>query len=1641
MQSARNIRFFLWCERCLIFALLLCMCNLNLFAHHHDSVTVKSVQFVENKGQWEPQVLYKASLHGGALFAEKECFTFVVLDPSQLNNFYAAKFDTTIHTDGWIDAAAYKVHFSGANSNVSVNGQEKLPSYNNYFIGNDSKKWATHVAKYQSVSYKNLYNGIDLLLTQDDFHLKYEFTVAPAASPSQIKLDYEGIKNLIVFKGDLIIVTNVMQIIELKPFAYQLDENGEKHPVECSYRVNRRQLSFEVGDYDHTRPLVIDPVLIFSSYSGSTSDNWGYSATYDKYGNLYSGGNVFGIGYPLVSGAFQINYGGGSSDIAISKFDTQGAFLHYSTYLGGSGSEVPHSLVVNDNDELYVLGSTSSSNFPVTPNAYDTIFHGGTNYTLTNVVNYTTGSDIVITKFSAAGDSLLGSTYLGGSSNDGLNTVINLRKNYADEVRGEIIIDEQSNVYVVSSTQSTDFPVTSAAFQPQFNGGRQDGCIVKLNHNLTNLIWSSFLGASGDDAAYSIVRASDNSLYVCGGTTSADMPTSANVVQTTYGGGTNDGYVAHINPNANQLLELTYLGFSGYDQAYLIKNDRFDNPHIFGQTNAAGNSWIQNAQWNVPGAGQFLIKLTPLLDSVIWSTAFGTGRSGLDISPTALLVDLCNNIYMSGWGSPTTNFGQGGTSGLPITFDAYQNTTDNNDYYFICISDDASQLVYATYFGSPNAREHVDGGTSRFDNHGRIYQAVCAGCGGYDDFPTTYGAWSQQNNSTNCNIGVIKFDFNLPAVVAEFDVPNTVCAPIAVTMNNTSQQISDTTNFFWNFGDGTTSREESPTHIYTQSGTYTITLIVRDEGSCNFADTAERTMVVLSNSNSMLADTAICLGDFVQIGIAPSGNVNVTYMWQPQTDLSNATISNPIASPSITTNYMLFVSDGICIDTITQRVRVEDITVDAGTDNVVCLGDAIQLSPIVTGPVSQYYWSDDANFSHYLNNDFYEPNLWVSPTQETTYYLRAKSAHCEEMDSITISVSSFTIASQQTYDICYGDTIQIFVTPSVQGNYDYHWEPSTSIVNGGSTYAPWVAPVANTDFVVTATNELGCTAMDTIPVLVKQYQTDATIVDVSCARGTDGSISLSVSGGLPPYSFNWSNGASTQSISQLTTGVYVVEITALDGCTAIDSFIIQQPQPLTVTLVEEQSINCDQICNGILEVSALGGIAPYNYSWLHGAQGNRIDSLCAGNYTVVVTDTHQCQTTAVFSVRDTSFNQLDYAIVNPLCKGDCAGAIHLTPQFGGFGYSVIWNQDSLLIGDSLVDLCAGDYNAYVAVDNGCQYHLYLQIEEPTQLRFLNMFISEPSCYGYTNGRIQFSVAGGAPPYSYFVNDAPADVILQNLSAGSYHIVVRDSNLCEVDTTIELTMPAPLQIAESHISPPCPEVCAGSIALEVTGGTAPYRYMWNTAQTTSHLESLCAGNYSVTVTDANNCISTHSVFLEDSSHFPVEVVAWADKDTIYRGYSTTLHVTDCGEGFAYQWMPTTGVDNPNAATTDITPNQSTNYLVIVTDDLGCAVVDTVYILVRELICDEPYVFVPNAFTPNGDGKNDVLYVRGDLVTSLKFEIFDRWGEKVFSTTQQSEGWDGTFRGSMCEVGVYDYYLEVTCIGETHFFKKGNVTLMR
>ncbi|MDT8308990.1 MAG: gliding motility-associated C-terminal domain-containing protein, partial [Bacteroidales bacterium] len=1159
---------------------------------------------------------------------------------------------------------------------------------------------------------------------------KYEFFCEPHSDPSQIAFVYDGVKNISLLKGNLIVKNDINTVIEFKPYAYQRID-GRKVRVECDYVNKRNRVWFKIDkNYNPDYPLIIDPIVrVFASYSGSTADNWGYSATYDNDGYLYAGGNAFGIGYPTTS-AYQLNYGGGSCDIVISKYDTTGSFMLYSTYLGGSGTEVPHSLITNSLNELYVLATTSSLNFPVTPGAFDGTFNGGNPYILTYVLNYTNGSDIAVSKFSADGTQLLASTYVGGSANDGLNTFAPLRYNYADDVRGEIVLDNNENVIVVSCTFSTNFPVTAGAYQTSHAGG-QDACLFKLDNQLSTMIWGTLFGGSVHDAAYSVVTKDNDEIYLAGGTTSGNLPVTPGTLYSANQGGA-DGWIAKFSANGNQLLASTYFGSPSYDQIYFVDLDRYGNVYVLGQTEEPGTYFVQNATWFTASGGQFITKMNPALSNIVWSTAFGNGTVVPDISPTAFMVDLCNNIYLSGWGGNVNGFGT--TTGLPITVDAFQSTTDGSDYYFLVIKDDGSGITYGSFYGGSISDEHVDGGTSRFDKKGRIYQMVCAGCGGHSDFPTSPGAWSNTNNSSNCNNGVVKFDFNLPVLVADFINPPSICAPDTVHFFNLSLiHNPSNTNYFWDFGDGTTSTQISPTHLYTIPGVYLVTLIVTDPLSCNYSDTLTRQVLVLKGGRDTLPDVEICLGDFAQIGILPVNDPTISYHWIPGTSLSNTTISNPIANPVSTISYNLYVSNALCADTLEQKVIVYDLQVDAGDSVLACLSN-VTLTAVSSNANVSFFWAETSAFSTMLNLSPNDSTANIVLTTPKYYYVKIDNGVCQAVDSVWVDRKITTIGIVTTGPTCFGDC--------------------------------------------------------------------------------DGTITVMMSGGTPPMTYVWSSSSSTT---------------------------------------------------------------------------NTATGLCSGAHTVTATD-----------------------------------------------------------------------------------------------------------------------AMG----------------------------------CEGIETITLLDPPRLESDPKAKNAPCEEVCIGKAWVNAQGGTPPYTYLWDDpgAQTNDPASALCPGIFIARTTDSNGCVRFDTIEVIDSSIY-VNISVTASRDTVFEGQSTQLNVTNLGPGYTYEWTPTTYLDDPFIHNPKANPLAPITYYVIVRDQYGCVWIDSILIMVIEVFCDWPYIFVPNAFSPNGDGINDVLYVRSIYAEEVYFVVFNRWGEKVFETNDITIGWDGTYKGRDADPGVFDYYLEVKCFNQVYFKKKGNITLIR
>lgn len=1018
--------------------------------------------FIENKGQWDPNILFKTHFQGGNLWVQQGKLLFHLQDYSAYQKAHAnPDFKGNANT---FNQDVVHLNFAGAKKVTNITKNDPTDAYYNFFLGNDRSQWASEVRGYNEATLHELYNGIDLKLIEEQEQLKYEFHVTANADPKQIQLDYAGFKKISVDKeGNLIIGTKLGNIQENKPYAYQI-VNGKIKSVHCAFDLKDGKVSFKLGNYDSKLELIIDPVLVFATYSGSITDNFGMTATYGHDGTAYSGGTIYGNAYPTpdnsaynVTSNFTVANVGNSvtTDVFVSKYSPDGTTMIWTTFIGGGnnsiGTETVHSLICDAQNNVYLYGVTSSTNFPI-QGGYQGLHGGGSAISVSfNGVNFdNAGTDIYVAKFSSNGQTLMGSTYMGGNKNDGVNYNVyggsynsstlydSLSTNYGDQFRGEIMLDSLGNCLIASCTRSNNFPTLNPV--QAANAGMQDGVIFKLNSNLSTLLFSTYIGGSNNDACYSVKIDSSYNIVFSGGTSSNNLPGTAGAWQSTYNGGKADGFVGKLSPSGTALQRISYVGTSNYDQTFFVEIDRHNNVFLLGQSRG-GTFPVLNAPYSNPSSGQYIAKLAPNLSTLLNSTVFGNGNSQLNISPAAFLVDNCGNIYVSGWGANILQSSP--LSGMPVTPDAFISTSPNGfDFYLMVINRTFSSLLYATYLGGNQAAEHVDGGTSRFDKNGVVYQSVCGGCGGHSDFPTTPGAWSNNNLSSNCNNIVFKFDFDITPK-AQFTADHTEgCAALEITFDNTS---SETDTYLWDFGDGhLDSTTFNPVITYVNPGQYEVFLYVTDS-ICQITDTAQITINVYDSLMVEVPDT-------IQL----------------------------------------------CVPT-----------------QITIVGNGF-------GAADQFLWSSTNQFTDQLNDNLNDSTLTITPSGSTYYFFQVSNADCSIYDSVFVEFTSSSLLITGDTLLCAGEQTQVTVTnqnPQIQ--FEYTWSPSSIITgpNNGTTVT--VHPAATQYLHITASASNGCLIEDSVLIGVSNLgniSVNASASEVLVTQGT--SVTLTGQPGTG-YTYSW----------------------------------------------------------------------------------------------------------------------------------------------------------------------------------------------------------------------------------------------------------------------------------------------------------------------------------------------------------------------------------------------------------------------------------------------------------------------------------------------------------------------------------------
>ncbi|MDX1652160.1 MAG: gliding motility-associated C-terminal domain-containing protein [Brumimicrobium sp.] len=1130
-----------------------------------------------NKGQWDARILYKVSLGQGEFYIENDRFTYALNNLSEMNDHGHD------HDEHPIDKIkTHTVHSVFENS--SWEGQyveEKASSfYRNYFLGSDSSKWVSEIHSVQYVRLIEFYEGIDLVIETDQGLIKYSFAAKPGADVSQIVINHQGADRVVSDGREVELHTRFGPVRERNLNVWNQSESGAVIPVRALFKVEGNRVYFDLPDgYDTTQALIIDPEITFSTFTGATSDNWGFTAAPDNNANLFAGGIVFGSGYPITTGAYDASFNGGqgmfSIDIALTKFNTTGTALLYSTFVGGIGNETPNSIVTNSLDELYVLGVSSSTNFPVTAGAFQTIFGGGPS-TTQNALQFN-GTDIVIFRLNAAGTNLLSSTYMGGNDIDGLNLSTPLKYNYGDQFRGEIITDENDEVFIVSSTRSANFPIVNG-FDATL-GGTQDGVVAKFSANLNTLYWSTFIGGSQDDSGYALQTNSSGEIYVAGGTNSSDMPLS-NGNATGLIGGQSDGYIIRLNGNSSNPINGTYVGTSQYDQNYFVQLDLDDNVYVFGQSR--GNMSISPGVYNNPNSGQFIRKYNTNLNSILWTTVVGGGNGVIEISPTAFLVSDCYEIYYAGWGGQTNQSSQATSStssGFPVTPDAFEPNTSGNNFYIAVLDENATNLNYATYMGGVNSSaNHVDGGTSRFDKKGRIYHAVCGACGGNDNgFTTTPGVYSPVNQSSNCNLAAFKFDLGI--IESTISAPEPfVCIPDSVYFVNNSQNGNE---YFWDFGDGTTSTDFEPVHYYNQPGNYDVLLVVSDTAGCYEADSSYFSITIgLFEGAVVDPPDPICPGDSYQLE-ATGGAV---YAWSPAQFLDDSTLAMPTATVFQTTVFTVIVSDSCGIDTLTTTLEVFGGNANYSDDLVICLGDTVELW--ATGGAS-YLWSDASNILGPPDQD----TIVISPQTDTEYNVTITTAEgCEIFGNVFVEV--FQAVPQpvieDTIPLCLGESVSV----TVSGAPSYEWFPNQDIMpNTGPTVL--ISTPVDRWYLVDFSNACG-TVRDSVFIDVIEVNAMAGNDTIVCPKEP---VNLWATGGVA-YSWTPANSISNPFLDSVVAQpiyatTYTVLVTDEHGCQATAQVIVDHfPLPYVQTSPDYYGFQGDEVQLGANGSSPLG-----TYSW------------------------------------------------------------------------------------------------------------------------------------------------------------------------------------------------------------------------------------------------------------------------------------------------------------------------------------------------------------------------------------------------------------------------------------------------------------
>ncbi len=1695
-------------------------------SHSHPAtgqrqINVKKVglDFIENKGQWDARARYGAELPGGAVFLTGNGFMYSYYNQEEVARLHELWHEKNKNVDKEIvHGHAYSVSFEGALAGVRSAPDEKRGYYVNYFLGKDRAHWAGGVSVFGKVVQKSIYNGIDMAVYSKEHAMKYDLLVAPGADPAQIVLAYEGVKPQLTEQGHLRIKTSVNEITEQAPYSYQVI-NGRQQEVKSRYKISGNKVSFEFPEgYDKSLPLVIDPVLVFATFSGGGGGGNGngyyaYSSTYDAQGNMYASSGAYHLGWPTTTNAFQTTFGG-VRDVSINKYNATGSTLIYSTYYGGSGTDFAHAMRVNNADELVVAGSTNSIDLPVTTGCYDNSLNGG--------------SDIFVAHFNGTGTDLIGATYMGGDNVEPTAFSFGFTNPITDNNAGvssplELTFDQQDNIWVAGNTNSNDFPTQTGTFYTTNTVYKKLCPGTSYTFGTTVLTTAgvykdTFTTAACDSIVTLHLIAAPYKTYtfnhtICQGSTynfgGTLLSTTGNYVDTFATSGCDS--IVTLNLTVNPLITNS-----------VVATVCAGNAYNFGGTilTASGTYKDTFATAGCDSIVTLTLTVNPYLRDTLNETvcAGGSYRFG-DTSLTAagMYTDTFKNF--NGCDSIVTLFLNSGTytvhtvtagfcPGGSYTFgDAVLNEPGTYRDTFATAACDS--IVILRLKERPYIRN-------------TITPTICVN----GSFPfgsqvlTTAGTYVDTFATAGCD-SIVTVELTVkPNILNAF--PVTLCP--GTTYQFGSQTISTAGIYIQTFPTATcdsvvtitASVNPYITNNITESlcpgGTYlfgTTVLTAPGVYTDTFATSGCDSIVTLT-LNGPYTNTLNGGIDVVLFKLNPACDdlLFSRYIGGAGDDSPTSlefTNSGKLALCGITTSADFPTTAGVLhtaapgggqdgyvslIDPnsgnldratylgTTATDHAVAVQVDAG-DNVYVLGRTLGTYPISPG-----VWESANNgdvFIDKLNPDLsasvlstrvgnpqgagqFFPSAFLVDICRNVYVAGyyAQNGMPLSTDAYQTNPAPFWFGVLQpdftgllfgSYFGVGNDHGHCGVSRMDPEGIVYHSICCSNNTYPGTTATSWAQnknPAIGQDIISFKFN-FEATGVRS------NFELAPGVNDTGCAPYTVTMVNTSNAAVSYVWDFGDNTGtvtATNPSHTYTDSGTYTIILYAINPNTCITEdtatmkirvlkvFTPDLTLKDTILCSNQQAIDLSVVVNNptpnntIVWGPANGIFGPNNQPTvsvdpaLHDAYWVTVKDTIPGICGLSTTDTlHIDLAPRVLDILNNDTAICDGATVQVNATGTPAYSYRWYPNTGVSDSTIL--NPTIKVNETTLFSLTGRYKT-------CPDTTVLFKIEVQKIPKLTVSPDKDVCQ-WTEVALESGVTPFRNDYQYRWTPAtpnltaptgPNTSLVADTSV-TYQLYVQTPIGCSDSAKVHINVfPGGFGAAASDTG-----YCPGSEApLWASGGVS---YTWTPADGLSDATSAApvatpqtSTDYTVLIKDIHNCLDTEKVSVRV---YPQATINMPDSITIYSGEQ--YHLEPGTNASYFKWFPPSGLSGVNIADPIVSPAVRTRYFVTATTETGCIVLDSIDVLVNETVID-----MPNAFAPSGTNNLFKPAKRG-IARLKEFAVFNRWGNKVYSSSNIEEGWDGTFNGQPQPMGVYVYSIEAVTDKGVPFVKKGNVTLLR